>query len=102
MTHWQTGMRLTPARLGESETGQISVSFTGTSNTTHTVTFAQPFAGIPRVTCEIVSAAAVTAQFEARPINITTTGFGLWVVITDLARTSQTWAGVPVDWRAER
>lgn len=101
MTHWHSGMKLTPARLGESESGQKLVSFTSkTSDTTHTVTFAEAFASTPRVFCEINSSAGVTAQFEARPINITTTGFTLWVQITDLARTAQTWSNVTIDWWA--
>jgi hypothetical protein len=94
-------MRLTPARLGERESGEVLVSFTGTSNTSHTVAFGEPFAAPPRVWVEITSNLGTTAQFEARPINITATGFTLWVNVTDLARTAQTFTNVPVHWKAE-
>lgn len=102
MTHWKSGMRLTPARLGEEETGVVLVSFTSQTSHSQTVSFAEPFSAPPTVICEIVSGAGVTGRFEARATNITTTNFLLFILLTDIAEGADTWASQPVNWYARR
>ncbi|WP_025620336.1 H-type lectin domain-containing protein [Salinispora cortesiana] len=100
MTHWQSGMLITPARLGEQESGQVDVSFTNLALYTQPVAFAEPFAATPRVTTQIVSGAGPTARWGSRPINITTTGFTLFVFRGDGVSPGSTWDDIPVQWIA--
>lgn len=100
MTHWRSGMFLTPARLGEQESGKVSVSFTNLALYTQPVTFAEPFAAPPHVTTQIVSGSGTTARWGSRPISITTTGFTLFVFRGDGVSPPSTWDDIPVQWTA--
>ena len=55
MTHWQSGMRLTPARLGEQESGTVDVPIVASTFGTAVVNFSQAFAAPPHVRVTIVS-----------------------------------------------
>lgn len=100
MTHWQSGMQLTPARLGEQESGQVEVSFTDLTSYTQAVTFASPFAAAPHVSTQVVSGSGAAARWESRPINITASGFTLFLYRGDGSVSPSTWADVPVQWIA--
>lgn len=100
MTHWQSGMYLTPARLGERESGEIAVSFVDQTSHTQVVTFAQPFAARPQVTTQIVSGSGTTSRWESRPISISASGFTLFLYRGDGAASLSTWDDIPVQWIA--
>lgn len=100
MTHWQSGMLITPARLGEQESGQVEVSFTDLTIYTEPVTFAAPFAVAPHVSTQIVSGSGTTSRWESRPISISSTGFTLFLYRGDGSVSPSTWADVPVQWIA--
>lgn len=100
MTHWKSGMLITPARLGEQESGQTSVSFTDLTIHTESVTFDAPFAAPPHVSTQIVSGSGAAARWESRPINITASGFTLFLYRGDGSVSPSTWDDVPVQWIA--
>ncbi|MFI7547200.1 hypothetical protein [Actinoplanes sp. NPDC049599] len=101
MTNWQTGMRLSPARLNDEAFGTEIVSFTSLTSTTIAVAFGKTFTGtLPQVFTEINSGAGSAARWGSRAINITATGFTLFLFVTDAASAAATWASVPVGWRA--
>lgn len=100
MTHWQSGMYLTPARLGERESGEVEVSFVDETSHTQTVVFDQPFADRPHVTTQIASGSGTTSRWESRPISISTTQFTLFLYRGDGSSTPSTWTDVPVQWIA--
>lgn len=100
MTHWQSGMYLTPARLGERESDEVAVSFVDLTSYTQAVTFAAPFASPPHVTTQIVSGSGAAARWESRPISISPTGFTLFVYRGDGSASPSTWSDVPVQWIA--
>ncbi|WP_326678505.1 hypothetical protein [Streptomyces sp. NBC_01237] len=101
-TLWQPGMRITDTRLNtrDYQAGQLVVSFTNLASYTLPVTFPEPFPVAPIMNCEIAAGAGSTGRFEARPINVTATGWTLFVLITDAAEGPDTWVGVPVHWTA--
>lgn len=101
-TLWRPGMRLTDERLNakDYQAGLHTVSFTTLTSTTIPITFPEPFPVVPIVNCEIASGAGTTGRFEARPISASTTGFTLFILLTDSAQTAQTWSNVPVMWMA--
>lgn len=100
MTHWQSGMLITPARLGEQESGQVEVSFTDLTTHTQTVTFAASFAAPPHVSTQIVSGSGTTSRWESRPISISATQFTLFLYRGDGSASPSTWSDVPVQWIA--
>ncbi|MCX4468972.1 H-type lectin domain-containing protein [Micromonospora sp. NBC_01655] len=100
-THWKSGMRLTPARLGEEECGELSVSFTTLATYSQAVTFAEAFRSPPNVVCNIMSGANVTARYDIRAYNVTATGFWLWAQLMDAGSAAQTWSGVTITWVAK-
>ncbi|WP_038843453.1 hypothetical protein [Salinispora arenicola] len=100
MTHWKSGMQLTPARLGERESGEVAVSFTDQTSHTQVVTFAAPFAAPPHVSTQIVSGSGAAARWESRPISISATQFTLFVYRGDGSASPSTWSDVPVQWIA--
>ncbi|GGZ51857.1 hypothetical protein [Streptomyces rubiginosohelvolus] len=101
-TLWQPGMRITDARLNakDYQAGSVSVSFTSQTSYTQSVTFPEPFPVAPIMNCEIASGSGATGRFEARPINVSATGFTLFVLLTDTAEGADTWASQPVHWTA--
>ncbi|MBC9719514.1 hypothetical protein H9Y04_44150 [Streptomyces sp. TRM66268-LWL] len=90
MTQWQPGMRITAERLQD----------TGIQSATLAVTFPKPYPTAPIVQTEIVSGAGATARWGSRAININSTGFTLFLFITDAANTPATWTNIPVQWIA--
>ncbi|MEV6102609.1 H-type lectin domain-containing protein [Nocardia sp. NPDC051981] len=101
-TLWQPGMRITAARLAakDYQAGVVSVSFTNQTSYTQPVTFPVPFPVAPVMNAEIAAGAGSTGRFEARPINVSATGFTLFILLTDAAEGAGTWANIPVHWMA--
>ncbi|NEB57668.1 hypothetical protein G3I48_36145 [Streptomyces griseus] len=101
-TLWQPGMRITDSRLNakDYQAGQLLISFTNLSAYTQNNSFPEPFPVAPIMGCEIVSGSGVTGRFEARPINVTATGWTLFVLITDTAEGPDTWVNQPIHWTA--
>ncbi|MFE5996778.1 H-type lectin domain-containing protein [Streptomyces sp. NPDC056454] len=101
-TLWQPGMRITDSRLAakDYQAGLLVVSFTNLSSYTQVVNFPEAFPVAPIMNCEISSGAGSTGRFEARPINVSTTGFTLFVLLSDSAEGPDTWANVGVHWTA--
>jgi hypothetical protein len=81
-----------------TRTGTVNMSFTTTNASTTAVNFGFTFPGVPKVFGNIDSGAGATARWIARPINITTTGFTMFV-FSGSADVS-TWVDVPVNWLA--
>ncbi|MFB7228531.1 hypothetical protein ACFCY9_12515 [Streptomyces fimicarius] len=101
-TLWQPGMRITDDRLNakDYQAGIILVSFTSQTSFTQARTFPEPFPVAPIMNCEIASGSGPTGRFEARPINVTTTGWTLFILLTDIAEGADTWASQPIHWVA--
>lgn len=79
------------------QAGEVSVSFTTLTSFTQAVVFPQPFTAVPNVFVNINTGAGSTSLWQARAINITTTGFTLFVYTTGGA---VSWVLVPVGWAA--
>lgn len=101
-TLWRPGMRITDARLNarDYQASQVVVSFTNLASYTQNIVFPEPFPTAPIMNCEIAAGAGSTGRFEARPINVTATGWTLFVLVTDASEGPDTWTGVPVHWTA--
>ncbi|MFD4000838.1 H-type lectin domain-containing protein [Streptomyces rubiginosohelvolus] len=101
-TLWQPGMRITDSRLNakDYQAGVVLVSFTSQTSYTQAVTFPEPFPVAPIMNAEIASGSGATGRFEARPINVSATGFTLFALLTDTAEGADTWASQPVHWVA--
>lgn len=91
LTHTGTGIRYHPA-----VTGTASVAFATASSNVLAVAFGTTFSSAPNVHTNINSGAGNTSQWGSRAINITTTGFDLFV----FGPSNQIWLGVPVGWTA--
>ena len=96
MTHWASGMRLTPARLGESESGVVNVVITAASAASASVTFGAPFAAVPRIVCQVVTGSGTAVKSTALVTIASATGFTVRVDIT-----TSTTITVPVHWQSE-
>lgn len=88
-TAWR---RLVPHR----QRNTVQVSFTSRASFTRAVTFPTPFASQPFVSVSIHSGAEETAQWHARPINITAAGFTIFL----FSPTASAWSDVSVMWEA--
>lgn len=101
-TAWQPGMRITASRLAakDYQAGIITVSFTSLTSYTQNVVFPEAFPVAPIMNCEIANGAGATGRFEARPINVSPTGWTLFILLTDTAEGADTWASIPVHWTA--
>ncbi|WP_228973406.1 H-type lectin domain-containing protein [Streptomyces sp. DH12] len=86
-------VRLVPHK----QRGSTLVSFSSRTSFTRDITFPTPFATDPFVSVWIHSGAGETAQWHARPINATKTGFTLFLFST----TASAWSEVSVRWEAE-
>lgn len=86
-----------PARALQD--GIASVSFTSQTSYSQSVTFPTPFTTVPTMSVNIASGAGAAAHWDARAINVTTTGFTLFVFAPSGA-TAQTWSAIPVHWMA--
>lgn len=84
------------------QSGVQSVSFVALSQTTVAVSFptAYPVGTVPAVMTNIDSGAAATVRWGSRAINVTNTGFTLFVFKGDAADPAQTWANINVRWWA--
>lgn len=78
-----------------SQTGTTTISFTSQTSFTQSVTFPIAFATAPKVFTNIDSGAAATASWGSRAINITTTGFSMFVF-----GPSATWTNINAGWHA--
>lgn len=81
----------------QTENRITSVSFTSLSSTTINITFDHTFALAPVIMVNINSGAGATAQWHGRAINITKTGFQLFLFGPGAA----TWSNVAVQWAAD-
>jgi hypothetical protein len=89
-----------PAPAKALQVGTTPVSFTSqTAVTTATVTFPTAFAATPVVMLNIFTGSGVAAHWSARAINITPTGFQIFVY-ADTGAAAQTWSAIPVQWMA--
>jgi hypothetical protein len=80
-------------------TGTVVMSFTGVVSSTAPVTFGGlAFPVAPVVFGGIDAGTAPTALWHARPINVTTTGFTMFVFQGTGA--IGTWSNIPVNWTA--
>lgn len=77
------------------ESGAQLFSFTAQTSDFADIVFATPFPTAPIVVATVASNAGNTSGWTARVASITTTGFRLTV-----SGTSNTWAGIPVNWIA--
>lgn len=82
-------------QITAQETGAESVSFGPAASFSVAVTFAVPFASIPRVFVNINSASGPTGGWIARAIAITKTGFTLF-----LSGAAATFTNIEVQWFA--
>lgn len=82
-------------QITAQETGAESVSFGPAASFSVAITFAVPFASVPRVFVNINSAAGPTGGWIARAIGVTRTGFTLF-----LSGASSTFTNVEVQWFA--
>ncbi|MFE3386376.1 H-type lectin domain-containing protein [Streptomyces anulatus] len=85
-------------RSGYGETGTRNFTFTSQNGSTIAVTFGTPFAAAPRVFTNINSGVGATARWASRAINVTNTGFDLFVFAADGA--ASTWSNVQVMFEA--
>lgn len=88
-----------PAPARALQVGTTSVSFTSQTSFSKAVTFPTPFAATPVVTTNIHFGGGNAAHWASRAINITTTGFTVFV-FADTGSSAQTWSAVPVQWIA--
>lgn len=77
------------------QSGQVLLSFGPATSFTRAVMFARPFALFPTVVTNINSGAGSTASWGSRGINMTESGFTLFVF-----GPSATWTNVAVQWLA--
>lgn len=87
------GMR---AHYGQS--GTVTFTFASDTSALTVVTFATPFAAAPKVYTNIDTAPGSTGRWGSRAINITTTGFSMFVFAGDSL--ASTWSAIPVSWTA--
>lgn len=88
-----------PAPAKALQVGTASISFTSQTSFTQSVTFPTAYAATPVVMTNIHFGSGNAAHWSSRAINITSTGFQIFV-FADTAATAQTWAAVPVQWMA--
>lgn len=101
-TEWQAGMRVTADRLlARNDQSRVElISFASAASFTTNITFDEPFPAAPVVVANVASPSGVTSRWTARPYNITTTGFILFVLKTDAAEPNAAWTDQPVHWYA--
>lgn len=87
------------AKLDNANGGVVNVSFSSATSHTETVTFSTPFTSPPRVYTNIASGSGAAAHWDSRAINITTSGFTLFV-FAPLSGSAATWSNIPVNWDA--
>jgi H-type lectin domain. len=82
------------------QANSVLVSFTSLSSYTQNITFPKPYQSgvLPNVVTNVNSGAGSTARWESRAINVTDTGFTLFLFKTDASDPTATWANVRVQW----
>ena len=78
-----------------NQAGTINMTVTAATSATQGITFARPYATAPSVSGNINSGAGSTSGWNARAINVTTTGFTLFIFGASSTFT------VPVQWQAQ-
>lgn len=81
-----------------TRTGTTNVTFTSVTSNTSSVSFGFTFPAAPRVMTNIDSGAGATALWCSRAINISTTGFSMFVFQTQ--GSAGTWTSIPVSYTA--
>lgn len=81
------------------QVGTASVSFTSQTSFSQSVTFPTAFASTPVVMTNIHTGSGVAGHWSSRAINITTTGFQIFVY-SDTGAAAATWSAIPVQWMA--
>lgn len=61
------------------QAGSVSMTVAAVTSATTALTFARPFTRVPAVSGNINSGAGATANWHARAINVTTTGFTMFI-----------------------
>lgn len=79
--------------------GTELVNFSNQEAFTQAVVFDQPFDSAPRVFPNIDTGAGVAARWQSRAINITATGFTLFVFSSE-PNDPSSWGDVAVSWLA--
>ena len=100
--NWAAGERITAARLNDTDIqrGQASVSFTSQTSVSINVTFPTAFPTAPMLFCNIASGSGVAGRWGVRAINITSTGFTLFLFTMSTSQAAATWSQIPVQWMA--
>jgi hypothetical protein len=80
-----------------TRTGTVLMTFAALASATTPVNFGFTFPGIPKVMGNITTTTG-TSLWAARPVDITTTGFTMYVFRTN--GTAASWTDIPVDWVA--
>jgi len=80
------------------DTGEVLMSFSNQPSATVAVSFGRTYPSAPVVIGNIDTAAGAAARWLARPINVTTTGFTMFVFSADTS--VSTWSNVRVNWVA--
>jgi hypothetical protein len=81
------------------QAGEEPITFVSQTSATLNVVFPQPYPTgvVPNVHVNINSGAGATSQWHSRAINITNTGFTIFVFTAGAAGT---WTNIPVGWSA--
>lgn len=83
------------------ENRRFLISFAGLNNTTLAQSFTTSFATAPIVTCNIDSGNSQATRWQIKAINVTSSGFTLFLQYASDGVTTFTWANFPVVWTAQ-
>lgn len=81
-----------------TRTGSTNLSFTTQLSFTQDVAFGFTFPAVPKVLANVDTGVGATARWVPRPINVTTTGFTMFVF--SASSNTATWVDIPVIWVA--
>lgn len=79
------------------QSAQVLMTFASATSNVRAVVFPRPFPAAPNVHVNINSGAGATSAWQSRAINITATGFDIFVYTTGAA---VAWTDIPVGWSA--
>lgn len=82
------------------QVGVQSITFNVQTSWTVAVTFPKPFPSVPLVFTNINSGIGATSRWYSRAINVTTTGFTMFVARGSADDPAVDWSNVPVQWMA--
>lgn len=99
---WAAGERITANKLNASDIqrGSVSVSFTQQTTSTVNVVFPEPFPTAPNVQTNIAAAPGSSSRWTSRAINVTATGFTIFLESGYATAPAVDWIAVPVTWIA--